>query len=222
MERPLLAGCPHRPAQDAHAGNGTNRSYNFERLDAREKANPDEDASVDGEDTDVSSLGDESDHEDEDDDDAIDVPEGAAGLEGGAAAADAAPQLITFAEMVKSVTRVPSQLHLISGLPLLDKSLVSKRMAVVIPDVGWCAAKVEAQSASVKYNFRLRFDAEDSRGIMLSADTFVGGEAPGTDWSTLSLDASPPARGVSSASACCRHVACAPRLNARPLCLRRQ
>ena len=133
--------------------------------------------------------GDESDHEDED---AIDVPEGAAGLEGGGTAVDAAPQLITFAEMVKSVTREPSQLHLISGLPLLDKSLVGKRVAVVIPDVGWCAAKVEAQSASARYNFRLRFDAEDSRGIMLSADAFVRGEAPGTDWSTLSLDASPP------------------------------
>ena len=207
-------------ARRAGRCHGTNRSYNFERLDAREEANPDEEASVAGEDTNVSSLGDESDHED--DDDAIDVPEGVAGLEGGAAAADAAPQLITFADMVKSVTREPSQLHLISGLPLLDKSLVGKRMAVVIPDVGWCAAKVEAQSASVKYNFRLRFDAEDSRGIMLSVDTFVGGEAPDTDWSTLSLDASPPARGVSSASACCRHVACAPRLNARPLCLRRQ
>ena len=30
---------------------GTNRSYNFERLDAREEANPDEEASVDREDT---------------------------------------------------------------------------------------------------------------------------------------------------------------------------
>ena len=172
---------------------GADSSFMFERLDAREEANPDEDASVAGEDTDVSSLGDESDDDDDDDDDAIHVPVGAAGLEaGGDVPGVAAPKLITFAEMVKSVTREPSQLRLISGLPELDKTLLGKRVAVVIPDVGWCAGKVETQSSSAKYNYRLLFDAQDTRGVMLSADTFVGGEAPGTDWTTLSLDASPP------------------------------
>ena len=90
--------------------------------------------------------------------------------------------------------------------------------------MGWCASKVEARSASARYNFRLRFDAEDSRGIMLSADTFVGGEAPGTDWSTLSLDAWDATLG----SWCVFGISMLPTRGMRsaperaPLCLRRQ
>jgi hypothetical protein len=104
---------------------------------------------------------------------------------------DAELELLTFAEMVKLALSPGEQLHLLSGPPTLDRSLVGKTVAVRIVDVGWCAGTVVYKSSSPKvksFNFAVRFDAEDVMELWLKPERYVSVSTANADNAWAGLD----------------------------------
>ena len=84
---------------------------------------------------------------------------------------------LTFGEMVKLVISPCEQLRMMSATPLLDATLVGKRVAVRIVDIGWCAGKVchRSSSAAVQsYNYAVRYDADDVQLHWLTEARYAG------------------------------------------------
>ena len=86
-------------------------------------------------------------------------------------------ELLTFGEMVKLVISPCEQMRMMSATPLLDATLVGKRVAVRVVDIGWCAGKVchRSSSAAVQsYNYAVRYDADDVQLHWLTEARYAG------------------------------------------------
>jgi hypothetical protein len=104
-------------------------------------------------------------------------------------------ELMGFAEMAKLAILSGEQLRMMSAMPPLDASLVGKRVAVRIVDIGWCAGKIcgQSSSAAVKsYNYTVRYDADDVQQHWLTEARYVGNSnaCAANDWA--GMDAHPP------------------------------
>ena len=107
----------------------------------------------------------------------------------------AAAGLMSFGDMVKLAVARGDQLRMMSAMPSLDASLVGKRVAVRIVDIGWCAGEVVRRSSSstvLSYNYAVRYDADDEQQHWLTEPRYVGSNVASAenDWS--GMDAHPP------------------------------
>ena len=104
-------------------------------------------------------------------------------------------ELVSFASMAEAVLSPGEQLRMLPDMPILNASLVGKRVAVRFVDLGWMAGTVcgtSSSSAVKSFNFIVRYDANDVHKHLFLEARYSGSTAASTANAWSGMDELPP------------------------------